>query len=180
MDNTINFSRRTIARAAALVALTMLFAPLAGAREVYLCRSSDGARSYQDVPCATGVPESHTLTLRDVPADEARRQALRAEQSASEYAAQERRRIAALEAAAKAKLPQSLGGSGDVPVAARYPRKPAKSEPKAKPPPGEAACNAAKSKRELAYRQHGKRMNFDAGTRLLEAVIDRCGLERST
>ena len=150
--------------AVALLALPML----SDAREVYRCRTPDGALRFGDTPCPDAAVEPAKVTLRDPSPAERRRDSAQAEARARGYAETDARRIAELEAAAASRLPPSLGGDARASAA----------RPSAQGTPGsdakQRACAGAMAKRDKAYREHGHDMDFDTRRRLQDELGAAC------
>jgi len=152
-----------------LVLIAALALPCAaGAREVYRCRTPDGALRFGDTPCPVAAAETAMVTLRDPTPAERRRDSAQAEARARGYADAEARRIAQLEAEATSRLPPTLGGSARAPAAR------ATAQHAQNPDPKEHACAGAKANRDKAYRERGNKMNFDERRRLQDAVGTAC------
>ena len=164
----------TITSIAALLLAAILAAPAAEAREVYRCRAASGAVAYQDAPCGAASSDSQLLVLSDHPLDAPSQQTARVARQAAEYADLDRRRAQELDAQVRAELPRSLGGHSDVqPAKSRHA---SQARAKAVRAPAASACEKARAKRDLAYREHGNTMNFDARRRLQDHLISVCGL----
>ena len=157
------------------------------AREVHRCVTDDGALRFGDTPCPAAAGAQSTVTLADPSPEQRRRAQADAATRARSYADGEARRIAALDAASASRLPVSLGGaertartnviaparSGRAAESNRDPRQRAQPRPVSKA--GEArACDAARTRRERAYREHGNDMGFDARRRLQDALAAAC------
>jgi hypothetical protein len=149
----------------ALLALPML----ADAREVYRCRTPDGALRFGDTPCNAAAVDPALVTLRDPTAAERRRDSAQAEARARAYAEADARLVAQLEADAAGRLPASLGGSARPAAGRRTMQRAPKPEPK------ERACAAARADRDKAYRERGNEMDFDERRRLQDRKVSACG-----
>ena len=156
-------------RSPSLLVLALLALPiLADAREIYRCRTPDGALRFGDTPCPVAATEPAMVTLRDPTPAERRRDSAQAEARARGYAEAEARRIAQLDAEAASRLPPTLGGSARAPAAR------ATAQHAQNPDPKERACAGAKASRDKAYRERGNEMNFDERRRLQDAVGAAC------
>lgn len=148
-------------RGLCLLLLLALPAPAARAGEIHACRDAQGARVFQDRPCAA---DATALGVRPI--------AARAEDpGARRVAREEARRIAAWERASRARLAPSLGGHA-APAGARGAPSGRRSTSRA----ASDACAKAREAREAAYRRDGNRMGFDRRRALQDAVINACGL----
>ena len=151
-----------------LLLATLLLSSAAEAREVYRCRTPDGALRFGDTPCEASAPDQVTTTLADPSAAQRRKDLVQAQARARGYAESDTRRVAELEHESTRHLPVSLGGAAN-PLAARH------AEPMFRPDAKARACATAKAKRERAYREHGNDMSFDARRHLQDRMSAACG-----
>lgn len=131
-----------------------LFAPVAHAGKLFVCRDADGRLSVVDRACP-GAVERREIVVASVPAKHA-------------IADSDAKQIAAWARASQARLPPSLGGSAR-PQAAR-------ARTLRGPDPQTRACATARADRARREREDGFHLGFDERRRLLDAELAACGL----
>ena len=150
-----------------LLLLALLPLDAAFARELFVCTGRDGVRAYQDAPCAESSA-GIVRVLPDQPLDDPRLQSERLARSRAQQARELDAQQSRLERAARGALPASLGGSEPRASRAAPARRAAQRTP--------SACDAARERRERAYRRDGNRMDFARRRELQDALDEACGL----